>query len=872
MATATQDRESTATMLTSLTEAAGSLSVNAEEWFTITAAGSCACCAARFAGCRDPAVYNCDERVLNAELNARFADESNGSQSRGLSSGSLVAGGPTCCTLCLGLLQLEVPILVTPRVRSSSELHGDDKRSCVIETVAAATAAGVSSSPASLSASSSFPRQQQQQYQQRHAGPTSQMGTNNDSNNNIHTNDSNIDNGQEKVPDLSSPSIQHASKLAQVLPPPPIKTSSGSSSMAAATPASSPNTVRMPPSVGIAAGPSALVEGGSDYGRRRASIVDTIAESATSRGYTVSSFCVTAAVPACFAVRDAAFILALKAQASKTGDGDKDDTDSASNGVDDNIGDDVGDRDTNLPSKMITSASYSAQFPRKKVIDTPPIVVPVKEALKLKLIGGLQSKLGRAEFKGDQVGAKYDADSDFVVEITAKAPEADAHAMKALLGGPALYQGAKKPQGWPGAGRWAKKRQRREEHRNPGLTVGAVKKSLAELDDSGRDRMIQWVEGLQAKGRRGVGVGTREAAVPEVTESMESKQPVAGVGTAAVAAAAVTEKVMDVMQEPEEANSLPESEGEGTPAAGEHMNGGDAATAAILAAVEIKEAHVTAASSPTSPPPPIFAPTKDGARENGHEDNQTLGVKCEITIRRQPIHFWGRYTKLSRTVPQTPWMKGFYSVQEAVSEPFESCSGCVEGLLHGAGREDVDVRMLGKGRPFSLELIDSLRTVGEIEPSLPALMNEINAGTGLKNAGGGVRVSRLRVAGPAELPSDVQRVGEGKRKHYRCVVWVSRAVGKDEVMGMCDRGELVVQQGTPVRVLHRRTLMDRPRSIFNMSAEWINEHFFALDLTTSAGDVNSLFVLLYSARFSTPIDGVGPLFASCGCVLFPCSA
>ncbi|CAN0514611.1 unnamed protein product, partial [Laminaria digitata] len=212
-----------------------------------------------------------------------------------------------------------------------------------------------------------------------------------------------------------------------------------------------------------------------------------------------------------------------------------------------------------------------------------------------------------------------------------------------------------------------------------------------------------------------------------------------------------------------------------------------------------------------------------------------MAAVCEVTVRRQSIHFWGRYTKLSRSVPQTPWMKGFYSVQEAVSEPFEAFSGCVEGLLHGAGREDVDVRMLGKGRPFSLELVDSLRSASEVGARLGELQAAVNGATGRRNAGGGVAVSGLRVAGPGELPSDVQKVGEGKRKHYRCVVWVSRSLERGEVEAMCDRPELVVQQATPIRVLHRRTLLDRPRSIFDMRAEWINEHFFVLELTTSAG-------------------------------------
>ncbi|CAN0185018.1 unnamed protein product, partial [Laminaria digitata] len=77
------------------------------------------------------------------------------------------------------------------------------------------------------------------------------------------------------------------------------------------------------------------------------------------------------------------------------------------------------------------------------------VAVSVKEALKIGLVGALSARLG---------GAVFDADSDFSVEVTAMAKDADAHATTALLGAPALHRSGDKPPGCPGAGRWAKKR------------------------------------------------------------------------------------------------------------------------------------------------------------------------------------------------------------------------------------------------------------------------------------------------------------------------------------------------------------------------------------------------------------------------------
>ena len=88
----------------------------------------------------------------------------------------------------------------------------------------------------------------------------------------------------------------------------------------------------------------------------------------------------------------------------------------------------------------------------------------------------------------------------------------------------------------------------------------------------------------------------------------------------------------------------------------------------------------------------------------------------------------GRYIKLSREFSQTPWsIKGKKLAENSVSESIceliktqHRCDGkTYSWLLHGgtnciwvgykfvsAGREDANVRMLGTGRPFYLELIN----------------------------------------------------------------------------------------------------------------------------------------------------------------------
>jgi hypothetical protein len=44
-----------------------------------------------------------------------------------------------------------------------------------------------------------------------------------------------------------------------------------------------------------------------------------------------------------------------------------------------------------------------------------------------------------------------------------------------------------------------------------------------------------------------------------------------------------------------------------------------------------------------------------------------------------------------------------------------------------------------------------------------------------------------------------------------------------------------LSQKTPLRVLHRRSLLDRKRYVYRLETAAVNEHFFVMKLVTSAG-------------------------------------
>lgn len=85
-----------------------------------------------------------------------------------------------------------------------------------------------------------------------------------------------------------------------------------------------------------------------------------------------------------------------------------------------------------------------------------------------------------------------------------------------------------------------------------------------------------------------------------------------------------------------------------------------------------------------------------------------------ITLQGPTIFVAGRYRKMSRVLCQSPWvLQGKRIMEECVSELIVDQVAPFFGVLpesvvfSSSGREDVDVRCLGNGRPFALEIADS---------------------------------------------------------------------------------------------------------------------------------------------------------------------
>ena len=210
-------------------------------------------------------------------------------------------------------------------------------------------------------------------------------------------------------------------------------------------------------------------------------------------------------------------------------------------------------------------------------------------------------------------------------------------------------------------------------------------------------------------------------------------------------------------------------------------------------------------------------------------------------VERAPLCLKGRYNKWSRALPQTPWImegqrKRANSVQECIEAAALRLFEADEAKFHAAGREDVDVRMLGEGRPFVLELLRPKRPYRTSAAQIAHLEAQINAAQQM------VRVRGLGPCASDVIGGLVKQGEDSHRKDYRCVVRVGRRLTAADVVQLNAHKDVLVQQKTPLRVLHRRTQMVRPRTIHEMHATLLAPRVLQLDLCTQAGTYVKEFV------------------------------
>jgi len=213
----------------------------------------------------------------------------------------------------------------------------------------------------------------------------------------------------------------------------------------------------------------------------------------------------------------------------------------------------------------------------------------------------------------------------------------------------------------------------------------------------------------------------------------------------------------------------------------------------------------------------------------------------KVELQVNSCFIYGRYRKFERGIPQTRWLcrecrgrgceKCNYtgkmypeSVEELISSSILAVFKGEYMVLHGCGREDIDARMLGSGRPFVVEIKEPKRRKLDLR-MLEDKVREENAGklevTGLQY------VKREMVAQIKNAKAD---------KTYRVGVGLKTKVLKNDLENALNTlTGAVIEQRTPTRVLHRRADMVRRRKVHSAKLVSFDESVFFMEIKCDGG-------------------------------------
>ena len=201
----------------------------------------------------------------------------------------------------------------------------------------------------------------------------------------------------------------------------------------------------------------------------------------------------------------------------------------------------------------------------------------------------------------------------------------------------------------------------------------------------------------------------------------------------------------------------------------------------------------------------------------------------QVRLQVNPLFVSGRYKKLVRDIPQSKWLcsscRGMgcekcggtgkmypESVEELVSKPLLEAAEGEKTSFHASGREDIDARMLGNGRPFVIEISKPKKRFLDLKK----LEAAVNAG-----ADGRVEVSGLRFSS-----KDVVRrlkKAESAQKEYRVLIGFEDEFSEGDLRLLEEQlSDVLIKQRTPLRVLHRRADLVREKYIYEVKVKKVS--------------------------------------------------
>jgi tRNA pseudouridine synthase 10 len=145
-------------------------------------------------------------------------------------------------------------------------------------------------------------------------------------------------------------------------------------------------------------------------------------------------------------------------------------------------------------------------------------------------------------------------------------------------------------------------------------------------------------------------------------------------------------------------------------------------------------------------------------------------------------------------------------------------------VLHGAGREDIDARMIGSGRPFVMEVVAPKIRAVELEDTEAAIN---------RSAEGRVSVSLSRWVDRAEV--EIIKSAKAHKK-YRILVEVDGLLSTETFQNALSAlSGVTIRQRTPERVAHRRADKIRERTVIGIELVGVEDGKFVVEVIGESG-------------------------------------
>jgi tRNA pseudouridine synthase 10 len=198
--------------------------------------------------------------------------------------------------------------------------------------------------------------------------------------------------------------------------------------------------------------------------------------------------------------------------------------------------------------------------------------------------------------------------------------------------------------------------------------------------------------------------------------------------------------------------------------------------------------------------------------------DENFNYRVELVI--TPVLLKGVYNKRGRNISHVPWLtkqggrKYPLSIQEYLESRLADPFKAKKVKIHAAGREDVDARTLGPGRPLVIEIVEPLTRSYDIEEVNKLIRSDLVE----------VRVHKPASRRDIEL---LKQTSREKRKVYRLLVVSSTPISEARLSELeAYFNDIAIQQRTPIRILTRKKDVLRVRKVYEVRTKPVSSTSF----------------------------------------------